>query len=312
MDSKVILMPDGRVKDFEKIGVSTKTVIAVTNLQIDLDKYFQYIPITDFSPIEKKRGRKKRYCAQPQQVTLPFGSVISVQKKNAIRGAVLKNKQKKTNTFFLHSVTTVFVLEDNKQINVKVSSNGRFQMTGCKNDSHFVNTIVVLMRQLKDIETYTGEHIWNYSSSDKLEVTFNTVMQNMDFNIGFTICRDKLDYFINTGTDFRSIFESSISTGVNIKVPYIASQEERLLKITYIPESEQISKSSVPYSNYYSALEDKEKRKEKRKEKHHTFLVFSSGSIIMSSRGEDMKRVFEELIRTLVSNRKKFEDDSIE
>jgi hypothetical protein len=310
-ESKVILLPDGKFKDFERIGISTETVIALTNLQIDNTKFFQYVPITDFTPIEKKRGRKKRYCVQVPQVKLPYGSVISVQKGNSIRGAILKNKQKKNKTFFLHSVTTVFVLKDNKQINVKVSNNGRFQMTGCKNESHYVETIILLMSYLKQIEEFTGEKIWKFSSGEKLEVTFNTVMKNMDFNIGFSIHRDKLDYFINTGTDFRSIFEGSISTGVNIKVPTVLDQEEKLLKIAYNMKTGEIERSNVPYSSYYSSLEDKEKRKEQRKEKYHTFLVFSSGSIIMSSRGSDMKPVFENLVKTLIKNRTKFEDQFI-
>jgi TATA-box binding protein (TBP) (component of TFIID and TFIIIB) len=305
---KVILLPDGKLKEFDNIGISTKTVIALTNLHIDLDKYFLYAPITDYMPVEKKRGRKKRYSVQPAVLILPYGSIISVQKRNAMRGAILKNKQK-NKSFFLHSVTTVFMLNDNKMINVKVSSNGRFQMTGCKNDSHYVETIIILMKTLKDIEQYSGEKIWNFTDdSDKLNVTFNTVMQNMDFNIGFYIKRNKLDYFINTGTEFRSIFEGSISTGVNIKIPSASESEEKLLKISYDHSTDIIEKSLVPYSNYYNSLEAKEKRKEERKEKHHTFLVFSSGSIIMSSRGSDMKRVFESLTKTLVANRKEFED----
>ena len=44
---------------FEDIKVSTKTFIAMTNLIIDLKKLFDYLPITDYSVIPKKRGRKK-------------------------------------------------------------------------------------------------------------------------------------------------------------------------------------------------------------------------------------------------------------
>ena len=53
-------------------------------------------------------------------------------------------------------------------------------------------------------------------------------------------------------------------------------------------------------------------KKEGNKEKHHTFLIFASGSIIMSSRGPDMKRVFNKLINTLIDNKHKFEDKTIE
>jgi hypothetical protein len=48
------------IKKFEDIAISTKTVIGISNLKIDLEKFFNYIPITEFIPQEKKRGRKKR------------------------------------------------------------------------------------------------------------------------------------------------------------------------------------------------------------------------------------------------------------
>jgi hypothetical protein len=169
------------------------------------------------------------------------------------------------------------------------------------------------MKALETIEQDTGEKIWRFNNgNDKLEVTFNTVMQNRDFNIGFSICRDKLDYFINTGTQFRSAFEGSISTGVNIKIPKEkALNEEKMLKITYDLQTEQIQQSEVAYSSYFRTLQEKEKRKEGKKDKHHTFLVFSSGSIIMSSRGSDMKRVYESLVKTMIDNRKHFEDKNL-
>jgi hypothetical protein len=48
------------IYETKSLEVSTKTIIASTNIEIDLDKFFQYIPITTYVPIEKKRGRKKK------------------------------------------------------------------------------------------------------------------------------------------------------------------------------------------------------------------------------------------------------------
>ena len=46
--------------EFEDIRVSTKTFIAMTNLIIDLKKLFDFLPITEYIVVPKKRGRKKK------------------------------------------------------------------------------------------------------------------------------------------------------------------------------------------------------------------------------------------------------------
>ena len=83
-----------------------------------------------------------------------------------------------------------------------------------------------------------------------------------------------------------------------------------LLQIKYNHETNEILKENVPYTLYCNLLNEKERKKETRKERNHTFLVFASGSIIMSSRGSDMSRVFYDFINILILNRKQFEDIS--
>lgn len=311
--TKKIISSDGSVVPFEKVDVSTKTVIALSNMNINLDKFFQYVAITDYTLVEKKRGRKKRLLVEPPIKYLPKGSIILVQRRKEHRGCLLKNKNKRSKTFFLHSVTTVIVLENNKFINIKVSSNGKFQITGCKTEQHYIDTILYLFQAIQNIENMTGEKCYKLVNSDStLSVVFNIVMKNMDFNIGFNICRDKLDSFINTNTTFVSIFESSISTGVNIKVQSKQVNDNELLELKYDIVDNNYNTKYVPYSTYYNMLDEKEKKREEVKEKHHTFLIFASGSIIMSSRGPDMKRVFNELIHTLINNKEEFEDKTHE
>jgi len=305
---KKVVSPDGQIKSFDEIEVSTKTVIAVTNLTIDLDKFFTYVPITDHVPTPKRRGRKKRISVTPTIPTLPKGSVVLAQKQRQFRGSYTKGKSKKS-TYFLHSVTIVMALENNKLINVKVSSNGKLQITGCKEDNHFIHTVTTLYHVLDRMQEMTGENLFHLRDNpNRLDVVFNTVMQNMDFNIGFDICRDKLDSFINRYTKFRSIYESAINTGVNIKIKSNPTDKNEILQIQYTPSTKKIEMENVPYSVYCNLLEGKERRKETKKEKHHTFLVFASGSIIMSSRGSDMGRVFQELVETLIKHKDRFED----
>ena len=138
-------------------------------------------------------------------------------------------------------------------------------------------------------------------------VIFNIVMKNIDFKIGFSIQRDKLDTFINVNTDFTSHYEGSITTGVNIKLksrhPY-----ERMINCLEIFEDGNTKNSLVEYGEYLTFLDDKEKRKESKKEKYHTFLVFCSGSIIQSGSGPDMESVYRDFISILLKNRNHFEE----
>ena len=46
--------------DFENIQVSTKTVIAKTNARYDIQKLFESLPVTEYTVVKKKRGRKKK------------------------------------------------------------------------------------------------------------------------------------------------------------------------------------------------------------------------------------------------------------
>lgn len=319
--AKSIRTFDGRIKSFDEIKISTKTVIGVSNLKIDLDKFFKFMPITDYTVVEKKRGRKRRIQIPTMVNNVPFGSIISLQKRKDIRGACLKSK---TKNFFLHSVTVVIMLENSKQINVKVSQNGKFQITGCKCDDHFIQAITTIYDIMKVTEEWIGEKIFTMEpepsrpEGEKLQIVFTTVMQNMDFNIGFEIIRDKLDTFINKHTKYRSIFEGSISAGVSIKINVDDDDTaDNLLRITY--DNNSVVKDFVPQSVFDQLLNSQteeettgKKKVVKKKKKYHTFLVFSTGSIIMSSKGKNMEKIFNDIVNILLQNREHFEKVKIE
>jgi hypothetical protein len=359
-ERKSIQNENGKLKEFEEIDISTKTVIGISNLKINLDNFFKYMPITEYVKIEKKRGRKRRIQIPVLNNKVPSGSIICVQRKKEIRGVSLKKKENTgERNYFLHSVTVVMMLAEGKIINTKVSSNGKFQITGCKKDQQYVDTIMYLYEIMKKTQEWTGEQIFElekniYIEEDKkFSIIFKTVMQNMDFNIGFMISRQRLDNFINKQSKYYSIFEASISgAGVNIKVKSDGNNETQLLKLIYCENKENwnfdliinsdsnssntetssrdgrnatesgsatdfvsnidwpIEKTSIPYSYIYNLLTEKEKLKEEKKNKYHTFLVFASGSIIMTSKGPNMKDVIYELIDVLLKNREHFEEKS--
>jgi TATA-box binding protein (TBP) (component of TFIID and TFIIIB) len=309
--SQSIYNENGGLKLFKEINVSTKTMIGSSNLKIDLEKFFNYMPITDYTPTEKKRGRKRRIQVVTKKNNIPFGSIICLQRRKEIRGTSLKEKKEKQ-SFFLHSVSLVMFLDDDKIINTKVSSNGKFQVTGCKSDEHFIQTITNIYNIMIETEICIGEKIFTFNpdtlntEENKLSIIYNTVMQNMYFNVGFYISREKLDYFINNYTNYKSIYEGSILTSVNIKVE---SEDVNSDFNKFIYENQELTHDILPYEKYYDTLDAKEKKKKKKK-KYHTFLVFASGKIIMVSKGPQMEKIYNEVITILLNNRKYFEDDN--
>lgn len=297
------------IPDFNLIKTSTKTIIAVTNTIFNLNLLFNNLPITPYIVVQKKRGRKKKTDIVDPNKNIPPGSIISVQSKTNVRGVLVKPRKKESKTYFLNSITIVLILNHGKMINTKISQNGKFQITGCKDDSHFIDCLTYLYKHMNESQKYTGESI--YQMKPKYEnqnprAIFNVVMKNIDFKVGFPIQRDKLDTFINNNTDFFSLFESSINTGVNIKIKSTKPYDSILTCLEIPPIGHVIS--TVPYSDYLSFLDDKEKKKEISKEKFHTLLMFQSGACIQSGSGPEMEDVFKKFLSIMYKYREVFEE----
>lgn len=316
------------IPSFPSISVSTMTIIGVSNLVINTDKFYRYIPVTDYVVVKKKRGRKKKIQPEDPNKDVPPGSIITVEKKRSIRGVILKQKKKKSKTYFRHSVSVVMVLDNGKLLNVKVSRNGKLQMTGCQNKKHQIDFVKYLYTRMIEAEEWTGETIFTFKDANTaklledtddeeipekvetetgLSVIYKTVMMNIDFDIGYKVRRDKLNKYINRFTEYVSIFESSIGTSVNIKVKSTKPFDPYLARLMITADGDCIE-DYVSYESYFSMLTDKDRNEEKKKKNFHTFLVFASGKIIMSSQGPEMKTIFYELIDKLVKHRTVFEE----
>lgn len=297
---------------FQNVPISTQTIISVSNLKFNLNLMYQYLPITEYIILKKKRGRKKKVEVINPNENIPPGSIISIQNKTNIRGSILKESKKDNKTYFLNSITIVMVLENGKLINSKISQNGKLQITGCKNMEQCVQMIKYLFKHIKEIEVQIGQSMFalkygSKSTNSNPTFIFNVVMKNIDFKVKFNINREKLNQFVNEHTEFCSLFESSVNTGVNIKIKSNISYDTHLDSIEILPDLS-IQKSKVPFSNYTSYLDEKEKKKENKKEKYHTFLVFHSGSIIQSGSGPEMNDVYNKFINVLNKHRKEFEE----
>lgn len=292
---------------FEDIPVSTKTFIVMTNLTIDIAKLFEFLPITEYILVPKRRGRKKKNTNVDPNKNIPDGSIITLDLANNIRGVVLKKKKKnddKTTDYFRNSVTVVMVI-DGKKINFKISRNGKFQMTGCKQDHHAESCVKYIWEYIKD-----SQDVYTIPEKHSFKAIFIPAMRNIDFSLGFVLDREKLDEYFNTFTQYYSLLETSIGyTGVNIKIPVTKPITELQIKELTYRRGNWLKPKFIPYQNYLDTLKPKEQQKKLDKERYNTFLVFHSGKVIMSSMCEDFAReTYYEFLDIIRENYKEFEE----
>lgn len=282
-------MSEAEEKIFNNIAISTETIIAKTNWKVDIVELFNHLLVTDFTVIPKKRGRKsKEEKKEEKKNELLDGQIVTLKLGNKLKGVNLREK-KNAKRFFRNSLTVVMYL-DNKFINFKVSKNGKFQFTGCKNDLHS-------HRCMKFIYEYTrGTSKIIQVCGEFSEIIFITVMTNINFNLGICINRENLDEYINTKTKYYSLLETSFGyTGVNIKIPLANIDNIPMTKISY--RNDEWQNDEFTYANYIELLDHKEKRKEKEKVRYNTFLVFQSGNVILSSpHKECMRKTYHEFL----------------
>lgn len=259
--------------EFEKIKISTKTIIAVSNLVLDISKIYEKIPV--FENVDPNSIHVK---------TIYYG--------NNQKGKVEETKKRKKS--FRNAVNIIVNLNEYKQINFKLSKNGKFQLTGCKSDEQAIQVVQFFIEEL--FKYCRDAIILNYDH--KITVYFQTVMTNIDFSIGFYINRLKLDELMNSETKFHSLLETSCGyTGVNVKFPL--HHEWWNIKV---PKMTCYYLNQFKWDLEYEKLIDLNPNIcDKIKKKYNTFLVFHSGNIIMSGMcNETMKPDFDIFVKMLL------------
>ena len=280
-----------RFPRFEDIEVSTKTFTAMTNLKIDIKGVYNKLPITPYTVITKKRGRKKKTEQIDPNRDIQIGSIITLKCEGEIKGVELKPKKKhqKKKKWFRNSITVVIILD--KPINFKICRNGTFQMTGCKTHEHAELCIKYIWSYIKahsDLYSFTRK---NKFDEDNLEILFIPSMRNIDFSLGYLVDREKLNKYMSESShlqqgdcEFHCLLETSFGyTGVNIKIPLTENiSEMEIKKLTY-QKDETWSEIWTTYKEYLKLLPtDKERENKINEERYNTFLVFHSGKVIHS------------------------------
>jgi TATA-box binding protein (TBP) (component of TFIID and TFIIIB) len=308
-DKNLVTNKEFKFKKFEDIPVSTKTFIIVTNVSINLPNLHDFLPMTDYVIVPKKRGRKKKITIPDPNTHIKEGAIITNQYGNSIKGVILKKKKKNHASsikYFRNSLTEVVKIAD-KFINFKVCRNGVFQMTGCKREDHAERCVKIFWDMIKD-----NKNLYNFKNDEKdFKAIFLPAMSNIDFSLGFNVDREKLDEFFNQHF-YNSLLETSIGyTGVNIKFRNKISILDIKIKTMQEKDGVWIEPFLVNYKDYFDTLPDKLKQKvlDKDEERNNTFLVFHSGKCILSSVcSEFAESSYYEFLDIVKKNYKYFEE----
>lgn len=282
-------------RDFRDIPISTRTIIVSTNTTMKIQQLYENLPITPYNIVEKKRGRKKKDFIDSIQNNIDDGSIISIKYQGGIRGVDLK-KKKKSNKYFRNAVTIVIYV-NNKLINLKISANGKLQVTGCKD----MNNCKLAIKYLFDIIIEDLDKYLN-SYEDTIDIICNNVMTNKDFSFGFIVNRENLDQIINCNTEYKSLLETSFGyTGVNIKMKLTKDIKRQFNCMKLDVKNKKYTDYIMEYPDYISKLTDKELQKE-NKDRHITFLIFQSGNVIMSGMNELFMEKYYNTFLSIVEN----------
>lgn len=272
---------------FESIPVSTNTVIAVTNFNVDMKKAYENTPCIQVEEkkekTEKTEKRKRNAKNEINLDNYDNGDIIG-KSFGSLHEGLISNPSKKT--FFRNAVSIVMKI-DGKKINFKISSSKqhkrvKFQITGCKSISHAIQAIKKWCEVVQNLGIIEP-------SSDNLTVIFTTVMVNVNIDLGFNINREKFDKYINDSTEYMSLLETSFGyTGLNIKVPISPENlnDIKSFKISHSAqddEDEEWVEGQVDYDEFLKLMVAKDREKWVAKKRYGSFLVFYSGKVIFSS-----------------------------
>lgn len=273
-------MAADNASQFDRIDISTQTIIAKTNWKINIAELFSHLPITPYEVIPKKRGRrpKEEKKVEPQQ--LFDGQIITLKLGDKLRGVDLKMKKKSGDNYFRNSITIVMFC-DGKLINFKVSKNGKFQFTGCKNDIHPHRCLEYVRSYIAQVP---DQKIMTHPGNAPLEVVYMTVMSNINFSLGFCINKESLNEYIYHHTEHNSLLETTFGyTGVNIKMEIPDVQDIPMIRAVFDEKTDQWEEQIITYAQYVQTLDEKEQAKERSKHRYVTLLVFQSGNVIESA-----------------------------
>lgn len=304
------------IPKFENFPDYTRTVSIVSSLTVNYPVIFRHLKLSPYTVVVKRRGRRRKDEPDDPNKDLPDGSIINVKYRDKsgkvhFRGVNLKLG---STTCFHNNLCLVIKL--GKLIDVKISQNGKFHLTGCQSEQQAEQCVITIYRKFEEIQRkLPEEQIIKLPEGESMTAIFNSVLINKTFSLGFNIKRNKLDQFLNQKTDdFVSVIDPDGNyAGIVVLLPVERPDDLKLTKIRYDEQSQKWFRSKADWHDFLDMLPPKDRNKilKKETEKNHTFLVFWNGQVILSSPFDYFrKEAFDHFVKTLTDNRAEFEQIS--
>lgn len=298
-------------QQFENLKISTSTIVCYTNMIFDIKKLYDKLNV--YTVPDGYETLRKSKLPNIKKIYAPYGEIISVRRGNQFRGLVTKDVSNKKK-FFLNQLTCIISLNtgddesEMKEIKRGDKANNinififktSIKIAGCKNDQIGENVIKEVwerhISKLTDCYTIVDDEPPNF--------TFETVMTNVDFLLGFKIDREILNNIMNS-EKYKNVvelskFESTSSTSVIIYFHTTVPIDYYYNKIVWHDENKTFKREKVKNISY---------RVKKNKKKHTTFLVFQSSKITVSARFfPRLKEDYEKFLKIINENKSSIEE----
>lgn len=201
---------------------------------------------------------------------------------------------------FLNQLTIVLSLGNQPIINIMMFKDN-LKIAGCKNDDDAKEAVMILWENYisKVPESFKHKEL---SIPKDVRFTFETVMRNVDFKLGFMINRAALNDLMNEERYADRVklsqYEATSNTNVNVKMHSI-KPKNFLYDCLVFPQK------GKPRLIDVESIDHKKVKKPKRGGESITFIVFSSSEIILSGRyDENMKDMYEFFVNTVFTRKK--------
>lgn len=173
------------------VSITTASIVCKTSCTLKYDYICDNLEISDnIIGIEYQRG----------------GKIMT-------KGLIKRKKKNNKNKLFFNQFTINLNLSDKKYINCKVFTNGKIQMTGCRNLLDAVEASNIIIENIDKID--------GYNKLDPITVdNYEIKLLNCIFNIGnnnIEINRKELSNIISNNTSYLTEYEPNYYPGVIIK-----------------------------------------------------------------------------------------------
>lgn len=289
-------------KKFSSYIHYTKTLVICTNITLNIDSIFfnKVLPITEYTEVKKKRGRKKKDQSAKSPIKLKTGDIIQLRYKKIYQGVPpttktqTTKKKKPTQTKHFKNAINCKMYCGDRFVTVKINKQGGFHFVGCKSERQAELCVLYLWKYIRRYK-----QLYTFTSGTNLTMIFDPAMSNISFTAGYKIDIDAFYTYINDFTDYIAIHPEDLGyTGIRVKVPFSRDKFDLKQKeYIYKPVKNTVT-SYISYNDFLKISKKKDKKK------YISFMVFQSGKILMSGpHPKIMKNVYYKFVKILYEGR---------